>query len=154
MKRAGVALIVVLGIAASVPVYHYALKDYQRKRVDVYVNVFLPGGDDPSPRELRREYYHATQAAIAVGSGGFAGKGFGSDLRTHVPEPETDFIFTVIAERLGFLGVLILFGLQGLLLLALTDHLYMINHGAVALDVASTEELDHDRIMQMYFGKE
>lgn len=39
-------------------------------------------------------------------------------------------------------------------LLALTDHLYMINHGVVALDVASTEELDHERIMQMYFGKE
>jgi len=38
-------------------------------------------------------------------------------------------------------------------LLALTDHLYMINHGAVAMDVASSDQLDHDQIMQMYFGK-
>ena len=39
-------------------------------------------------------------------------------------------------------------------LLALTDHLYMINHGAVALDIASGDQLDHEEIMQMYFGKE
>jgi rod shape determining protein RodA len=115
------ALIVVLGVAASVPVYHYGLKDYQRKRVDVYVDKILPWGEAPSQRELRREYYHANQAAIAVGSGGFFGKGLASDLRTHVPEPETDFIFTVIAERLGLFGVMILFGLQALLLLALTN---------------------------------
>jgi len=38
-------------------------------------------------------------------------------------------------------------------LLSLTDHLYMINHGAVALDVASSDRLDHQEIMQMYFGK-
>ena len=37
-------------------------------------------------------------------------------------------------------------------LLALTDHLYMINHGAVALDIASGDQLDHEQIMQMYFG--
>ncbi len=39
-------------------------------------------------------------------------------------------------------------------LLSLTDHLYMINHGEVTLDVAASEELDHGQIMQMYFGKE
>ena len=39
-------------------------------------------------------------------------------------------------------------------LLALTDHLYMINHGVVAFDLDSKEGLDHDQIMQMYFGKE
>ncbi len=38
-------------------------------------------------------------------------------------------------------------------LVALTDRLYMINHGAVALDIASTDRLDHGEIMQMYFGK-
>jgi branched-chain amino acid transport system ATP-binding protein len=38
-------------------------------------------------------------------------------------------------------------------LVALTDRLYMINHGAVALDVASTDRLDHAEIMQMYFGE-
>lgn len=38
-------------------------------------------------------------------------------------------------------------------LVSLTDRLYMINHGAVALDIASTDRLDHGEIMQMYFGK-
>lgn len=38
-------------------------------------------------------------------------------------------------------------------LVALTDRLYMINHGAVALDIASTDRIDHAEIMQMYFGE-
>ena len=39
-------------------------------------------------------------------------------------------------------------------LLELTDRLYMINHGVVALDLDASEGFDHDQIIQMYFGKE
>ncbi len=110
-------LIVVLGVGSMVPVYHFVLKDYQQRRIKVFL-----GDDSGLSRDERRNlFYHKEQAAIAVGSGGFFGKGLTSDSRVHVPEPETDFIFTVLAERWGFLGALFLFLIEAGLLLALTD---------------------------------
>jgi rod shape determining protein RodA len=83
--------------------------------------VFLPWGDPPTEQQLRAEHYHSRQSAIAVGSGGVTGKGLSTVAHVHVPEPETDFIFTTIAERWGFLGVLLVFGLQLALLVSLAD---------------------------------
>lgn len=74
------------------------LHDYQFRRIDT----FLDPGNDPLGAG-----YHITQAKIALGSGGWAGRGFmeGTQSRLNfLPEKHTDFIFTSLAEELGFVG--------------------------------------------------
>ncbi len=74
------------------------LKDYQFRRIDVFLNPDL----DPLGAG-----YHITQSKIALGSGGWAGRGFmqGTQSRLNfLPEKQTDFIFTTLAEELGFIG--------------------------------------------------
>ncbi|MDP2737838.1 MAG: rod shape-determining protein RodA [Pseudorhodobacter sp.] len=76
------------------------LHDYQFRRIDT----FLDPGSDPLGAG-----YHITQAQIALGSGGWAGKGFmqGTQSRLNfLPEKHTDFIFTTLAEQFGFIGSL------------------------------------------------
>ena len=82
------------------------LKEYQRNRLLVFMN---QGGADQSA-----EGYNLQQAMIAIGSGGLTGQGYmqGSQhMLNMLPEAPTDFIFCVLAEELGFLGVLGLLGL-------------------------------------------
>lgn len=67
--------------------------------------------------------YNVRQSKIAIGSGGFAGKGFLKGTQTrgkYVPEQHTDFIFTSLAEAFGFIGAFIFLGLYLLLLLRIT----------------------------------
>jgi len=74
------------------------LEDYQYRRIDT----FLDPGSDPLGAG-----YHITQAQIALGSGGWAGRGFmqGTQSRLNfLPEKHTDFIFTTLAEEFGFIG--------------------------------------------------
>lgn len=74
------------------------LKDYQFRRIDT----FLDPGNDPLGAG-----YHITQAKIALGSGGWTGRGFmqGTQSRLNfLPEKHTDFIFTTLAEEFGFVG--------------------------------------------------
>jgi rod shape determining protein RodA len=68
--------------------------------------------------DLRGSGYHAAQSKIAVGSGGFLGKGWGQGTQTglfFLPEQHTDFIFSVWAEEHGFLACLLLLILYGLI---------------------------------------
>ncbi|HXX32193.1 MAG TPA: rod shape-determining protein RodA [Myxococcaceae bacterium] len=68
--------------------------------------------------DLRGSGYHAAQSRIAVGSGGFLGKGWGQGTQTglfFLPEQHTDFIFSVWAEEHGFLACLLLLALYGLI---------------------------------------
>jgi rod shape determining protein RodA len=85
--------------AAAIPLaYLYVLQDYQRKRVDTFL--------DPSQDPMGAGY-HVTQSKIAIGSGGFDGKGYleGSQARLNfLPEKHTDFIFTLWAEEHGLIG--------------------------------------------------
>ncbi len=96
----GVAIVlanVVMGVAA--PVLWGHLNSYQQNRL----LVFLDPGRDP-----QRSGYHITQSKIAIGSGGWLGKGFtaGTQKRlAFLPEQHTDFIFAVLGEELGFIGV-------------------------------------------------
>ena len=63
--------------------------------------------------------YHITQSKIALGSGGFFGKGFLQGTQSHlnfIPEMETDFIFSVLGEEFGFLGIMVLFFLYSILI--------------------------------------
>jgi rod shape determining protein RodA len=105
-------LVVLMGIL-GLPILFGFMKDYQRKRVLMFL-----GQEQMSERERRNEGFHLDRSKIAVGSGGLAGRGLGKgDQR--VPENETDFIFTVIAEEWGFLGAMVVLVLHGTLFLLL-----------------------------------
>ncbi|MEN8839549.1 MAG: rod shape-determining protein RodA [Octadecabacter sp.] len=84
------------------------LKDYQYRRIDTFL--------DPTQDPLGAGY-HITQAKIALGSGGWTGRGYmqGTQSRLNfLPEKHTDFIFTTLAEEFGFIGafgLLILYAL-------------------------------------------
>jgi rod shape determining protein RodA len=87
------------------------LKDYQYRRVDTFL--------DPAQDPLGAGY-HITQSKIALGSGGWTGRGFmqGTQSRLNfLPEKHTDFIFTTLAEEFGFVGGFSLLLLYGLILL-------------------------------------
>ncbi|WP_298844058.1 rod shape-determining protein RodA [uncultured Roseobacter sp.] len=87
------------------------LKDYQYRRIDTFL--------DPSSDPLGAGY-HITQSKIALGSGGWTGRGFmqGTQSRLNfLPEKHTDFIFTTLAEEFGFVGGLSLLGLYALIIL-------------------------------------
>jgi rod shape determining protein RodA len=74
------------------------LKDYQYRRIDTFL--------DPASDPLGAGY-HITQSKIALGSGGWTGRGFmeGTQSRLNfLPEKHTDFIFTTLAEEFGFVG--------------------------------------------------
>jgi rod shape determining protein RodA len=94
----------VLAGAASMPVWEYGLKDYQKKRIHDALN-------KPS--------YQVRQALIAIGSGGLEGKKKEDATQTQLkflPVSSTDFIFAYLGERLGFKGMLIVIGLYILLI--------------------------------------
>ena len=81
------------------------IKDYQLDRLLVFV--------DPS-RDPKGAGYNLEQSKIAIGSGELAGKGLGSGTQSNLrflPEPHTDFIFSVTGEEVGFLGAVLLLGL-------------------------------------------
>lgn len=93
-------------MSAIIPLsYMYVLKPYQQKRVDTFL--------DPSQDPMGAGY-HVTQSKIAIGSGGFDGKGYleGTQARLNfLPEKHTDFIFTLWAEEHGFVGGVLIMGL-------------------------------------------
>jgi rod shape determining protein RodA len=98
-----------LGVLA--PLLWNRLDPYQQRRL----LVFLDPSSDP-----RASGYHLIQSQVAIGSGGLFGKGFtlGSQKRlAFLPEQQTDFIFPVVAEEFGFLGVSIALALFAALLL-------------------------------------
>lgn len=91
------------------------LDDFQRARILTFI--------DPTADPLHRGY-NAAQARISIGSGGLLGAGYGEGPLKRsgfVPEHWTDFIFTVVGEELGFLGVLTVLGLFLSLLVVLTQ---------------------------------
>jgi rod shape determining protein RodA len=107
--RAVVALFVVLLIVVGIG-WQYALKDYQKSRIYSFLDPTL----DP-----KGVGYQKIQSQIAVGSGGLMGKGYmkGSQSQLgYLPARQTDFIFSVLAEELGFLGVAVVLALYLLVL--------------------------------------
>ena len=86
------------------------LEDYQYKRIDTFL--------DPSSDPLGAGY-HITQSKIALGSGGVYGRGLTQGTQSQLnflPEKHTDFIFTTLAEELGFVGGISLLGIYVLIL--------------------------------------
>jgi rod shape determining protein RodA len=110
--RGWVAIVVVVALLAGGG--WFLLKDYQKARIGTFLN---PDSD------VLGSGYQVRQSKIAVGSGGFSGKGFRSGTQSQLrflPVQHTDFILAVIAEEWGFLGVILVLGLfAGLFLRAL-----------------------------------
>jgi rod shape determining protein RodA len=102
---------VAMGVVA-LPFWRH-LAPYQQNRLLAFLN------PDVDPRATG---WHVIQSRVAVGSGGFLGKGFthGSQKRlAFLPAQHTDFIFSVVGEELGFVGVLAALGLFAALILVL-----------------------------------
>jgi rod shape determining protein RodA len=102
-------LVALLAMGAA-PVIWGMLHEYQRQRVLTFLN--------PETDPLGAGY-HIIQSKIALGSGGLFGKGFVQGSQSHLnflPEKQTDFIFTMLAEEFGMVGALALLGLYGLIL--------------------------------------
>jgi len=100
----------ILGSLAFGALWGFVLQDYQKSRV---INFIHPLAD------IRGTGYNAYQSTIAVGSGQLTGKGIGYGTQSKLsflPEYQTDFIFPAYAEEWGFLGVILLFSLFGILL--------------------------------------
>jgi rod shape determining protein RodA len=108
----GVAIVtanVAMGVLA--PMLWDRLAPYQQNRLLVFL--------DPS-RDPRNSGYHVIQSKIAIGSGGWTGSGYtaGSQKRlAFLPEQHTDFIFAVVGEEMGFIGVIVALSLFALLFL-------------------------------------
>jgi len=96
---------------ACLPVFWLFLKPYQKNRILTFLN---PGLDPLGSG------YQIIQSKIAVGSGGVMGKGlFAKDTQAYldfIPEKQTDFIFSILGEAFGFIGVLITLGLYFILI--------------------------------------
>ncbi len=107
--RGWVAIAVIVALLAGGG--WFLLKDYQKARIGTFLN---PDTD------VLGSGYQVRQSKIAVGSGGFAGKGFRGGTQSQLrflPVQHTDFILAVIAEEWGFLGVILVLGLFAALLL-------------------------------------
>lgn len=104
----------IAGVLGAVPFVWNSLHDYQKARVMTFL--------DPDKDPLGSGY-HILQSKIALGSGGVIGKGYMKGTQSSLnflPEKHTDFIFTMFAEEMGFLGAVTLLLLYMLVLLAIT----------------------------------
>ena len=104
-------LVVLTAMVAALPIAWPFMRDYQKDRI----LTFLSNDADPL-----REGYQIMQSKIALGSGGLFGRGFMQGTQSHLkflPERQTDFIFTMLAEEFGLVGGMVLLGLYTLVLL-------------------------------------
>ena len=104
VKNTWLNLGILLGLASGLlyVAWNYLLIPYQQNRI---LTLFNPGSDPLGAG------YHIMQSKIAIGSGGLTGKGLNHGSQSQldfVPESSTDFIFSVLAEETGFIGVLFL----------------------------------------------
>lgn len=101
-----------VAVASAAPIlWTYFLKEYQKQRVLTFLN---PEADTLGSA------WNIIQSKIAIGSGGLLGKGWQNGTQTQLdflPEHSTDFILSVLAEELGWLGVLVLFTLYFLIII-------------------------------------
>jgi rod shape determining protein RodA len=94
-----------VAVMLSPVVWMYGLKDYQKDRIETFL--------DPS-KDPRGDGYQQIQARVTVGSGGLTGKGFRHGTQGgygFLPVAHNDFVYSVLAEEQGFLGVLVTLGL-------------------------------------------
>ena len=105
-----IALLLV-AVGGAAPLAYSHMHDYQRARITTFLN---PESDPLGAG------YNIIQSKIALGSGGMWGKGFMQGTQNHLnflPEKQTDFVFTIIAEEWGLVGTLAVLGLLSLIVL-------------------------------------
>ncbi len=124
------ALVMVLGTVTALSLWfaplHHALdtqepllKEYQKQRIITFLHPLA---------DVQGTGYNAYQSTIAVGSGQLLGKGIGYGTQSKLqflPEYETDFIFASFAEEWGFIGVVLLFALFGILFWRILAHAHI-----------------------------
>src|SRR3989344_5228347 len=96
-----------IGLITFGSLWFFVFKDYQKARITSFIHPLA---------DLRGAGYNAYQSTIAVGSGEIWGKGVGLGSQSKLkflPEYETDFIFAAFSEEWGFVGVILIFGLYG-----------------------------------------
>lgn len=109
---ASLIFIAASGVVLGTNYVYEHLEPHQRVRIDV-----LLGRNEV---DLKKEGYNVNQAKIAIGSGGFFGKGYLQGTQTKydfVPEQDTDFIFCTVGEEWGFVGSFVVIGLELFLIL-------------------------------------
>jgi rod shape determining protein RodA len=100
LNRKMLIVLLIIAVLFSMVGWNLGLKEYQKERLRILV---FPGHDPLGAG------YHIQQSKIAIGSGGFLGKGYKRGTQSQLrflPARHTDFIFSVIGEELGFLGVM------------------------------------------------
>ncbi len=105
MRLKFLAVLALLGVVAAPVAWAFALEDYQKSRIETFL--------DPE-KDARGAGYQQIQARITVGSGGLTGKGYMQGTQGQfkfLPVAHNDFIYSVLAEELGFLGVVVTLGL-------------------------------------------
>lgn len=108
IKRKHIMIILFLGLIVSMGSWSFVLREYQKDRIINFIN---PQSDPLGSG------YNVIQSIIAIGSGSIWGKGLGHGSQSQLnflPEKHTDFIFAVVAEEMGFMGVLLVLGLFGI----------------------------------------
>ncbi len=105
LKKKTIVVFLLAAVVLGIGGWNLGLKDYQKRRLTTLVNPLA----DP-----RGSGYQVIQSKIAIGSGGLAGKGFMNGSQSQLrflPARHTDFIFSVIGEETGFLGVFVVIAL-------------------------------------------
>lgn len=119
------AVLLISGVVVFAGLWMFALREYQKERIMTFLHPLA---------DIQDTGYNAYQSTVAVGSGELTGKGIGYGTQSKLqflPEYETDFIFAAYAEEWGFLGVLLLLGLFGVLIIRI---LAIAVHGANNFD--------------------
>ena len=99
-----------VGLAIIPFAWTYVLRDYQKERLTAFLS---------ADKDIQGAGYQLYQSQIAIGSGGLMGKGLTNGTQAQgdfLPVQTTDFVFAILAEELGFIGALVLFGLFVLLI--------------------------------------
>jgi rod shape determining protein RodA len=126
ISKKHLALVFIIGSLVFFGAWQLVFKDYQKKRI---LNFITPSAD------VRGSGYNARQAMITVGSGQLFGQGIGYGTQSRLqflPEYQTDFIFAAFAEEWGFVGVIILLGLFGLIIARI---LYIASKGEANFEI-------------------
>ncbi len=116
ISRKHLALVFLSGLTVFVLLWAYGFEPYQKQRILTFLHPLT---------DIHGAGYNAYQSTIAVGSGQLWGKGIGLGTQSKLqflPEYQTDFIFAAFAEEWGFIGVLILFLLFGIVIWRIVIH--------------------------------
>jgi len=129
---AALVALVIVDVIYAAPKWRFPIQEYQRQRILVFFNMDAEYFARPNatPAELKRaretkenKSYNIRQALISVGSGGFTGKGWRQGKQNslgYLPKAvaHNDFIFSVLAEEMGFIGSVVVIGLYSVILFA------------------------------------